>query len=170
MLFSLMDGHARISTELAVVAEVSPSTASAHLNRLKAERLIRVLALGKHRYYSLEGPNVASALEALSVLSGGVRSKFVPNTPSRLRLARTCYDHMAGSVGVSLHDRFKDMAWLSAPPNIEDNSYGLTVDWCTMSTVFGPQATALPQADWSRNWHQIAAHRLSFDRRCTSWG
>src|SRR5271167_890549 len=83
MLFSLMDGRARTSTELAVVAEVSPSTASAHLNRLKAERLIRVLALGKHRYYSLEGPNVASALEALSVLSGGARSKFGPNTPSR---------------------------------------------------------------------------------------
>jgi len=128
MLFSLMDGHARTSTELAVVADVSPSTASAHLNRLKAERLIKVLALGKHRYYSLEGPNVASALEALSVLSGGARSKFVPNTPSRLRVARTCYDHMAGSVGVSLHDRLKDMAWLSAPPNMEDNSYDVTLD------------------------------------------
>src|SRR5277367_568636 len=86
ILFCLMDGHARTSTELAVVAGVSPSTASAHLNRLKAERLIKVLALGKHRYYSLEGPNVAGALEALSVLSSGARSKFVPNTPSRLRV------------------------------------------------------------------------------------
>jgi DNA-binding transcriptional ArsR family regulator len=113
MLFSLMDGHARTSTELAVLAEVSPSTASAHLNRLKAERLVKVLGVGKHRYYSLEGPNVASALEALSVLTGGAGSKFVPNTPSRLRVARTCYDHMAGSVGVSLHDRFRELAWLS---------------------------------------------------------
>src|ERR1700677_471479 len=70
MLYCLMDGHARTSTELAMVAEVSPSTASVHLNRLKTERLVKVLVQGKHRYYSLEGPNVASALEGLSVLAG----------------------------------------------------------------------------------------------------
>src|SRR5262245_49603926 len=68
MLFSLMDGHARTSTELAVVAEVSPATASAHLNRLKMEQLITVLVQGKHRYYSLAGGRVAAALEALSVV------------------------------------------------------------------------------------------------------
>src|SRR6202789_167114 len=102
ILYCLMDGHARTSTELAMVAEVSPSTASVHLNRLKTERLVRVLVQGKHRYYSLEGPNVASALEGLSVLAGGSREQFVPGTPSRLRAARTCYDHMAGTVGVSL--------------------------------------------------------------------
>ena len=107
MLYCLMDGHARTSTELAMVAEVSPSTASAHLNRLKAEHLVKVLVQGKHRYYSLEGPDVASTLEGLSVLAGSVRREFVPSTPSRLRAARTCYDHMAGTVGVSLHDRFK---------------------------------------------------------------
>ena len=67
MLSSLLDGHARTSTELAVVAEVSPSTASVHLSRLKTENLIKVLVQGKHRYYSLQGAEVASALEALSV-------------------------------------------------------------------------------------------------------
>src|ERR1700735_1943422 len=70
MLYCLMDGHARTSTELSVVAEVSPSTASVHLNRLKTERLVKVLVQGKHRYYSLECPNVASALEGLIVLAG----------------------------------------------------------------------------------------------------
>src|SRR5882762_4098549 len=59
MLYCLMDGHARTSTELAIVADVSPSTASVHLNRLKAESLVRVLAQGKHRYYSLEGTRTA---------------------------------------------------------------------------------------------------------------
>ena len=113
MLFSLMDGHARTSTELAMVAEVSPSTASVHLNRLKAERLVKVMVQGKHRYYSLEGPHVARALEGLSVLAGEARGKFVPNTPSRLRAARTCYDHMAGTLGVSIHDRFNTLGWLS---------------------------------------------------------
>ena len=66
MLYCLVDGHARTSTELAMVADVSPSTASAHLNRLKREHLVKVLVQGKHHYYSLEGPNVASALEGLA--------------------------------------------------------------------------------------------------------
>ena len=101
MLYSLVDGHARTSTELSVVADVSPSTASVHLNRLKAAHLVKVFVQGKHRYYSLEEPDVASALEGLSVLAGGSRGKFVPSTPSRLRAARTCYDHMAGTGGVA---------------------------------------------------------------------
>jgi DNA-binding transcriptional ArsR family regulator len=128
MLYCLMDGHARTSTELAVVAEVSPSTASVHLNRLKTESLVKVLVQGKHRFYSLEGPNVASALEGLSVLAGSARGKFVPSTPSRLRAARTCYDHLAGTVGVSLHDRFKTLGWLSADTKGGDNAYDLTLD------------------------------------------
>jgi DNA-binding transcriptional ArsR family regulator len=120
ILYCLMDGHARTSTELAIVAEVSPSTASVHLHRLAAEHLIKVLVQGKHRYYSLEGPSVASVLEGLCVLAGGPRDTFVPSTPSRLRAARTCYDHMAGTLGVSLHDRFHALRWLSG-------SYGLTL-------------------------------------------
>jgi DNA-binding transcriptional ArsR family regulator len=126
MLFCLMDGHARTSTELSVVAEVSPSTASVHLNRLKTERLVKVLVQGKHRFYSLEGPDVASALEGLSVLASGSRDKFVPNTPSRLRAARTCYDHMAGTLGVALHDRFMTLRWLSARSAGIGNAYDLT--------------------------------------------
>ena len=129
MLYCLMDGHARTSTELAVVADVSPSTASAHLNRLKTDRLVNVLVQGKHRFYRLSGPDVAGALEALSVLAGESRKTFVPTAPSRLREARTCYDHMAGRLGVSFHDRFKAMEWLSAvSTNGSDNAYDLTVD------------------------------------------
>ena len=50
-------------------------------------------------------------LEALSVLAGGSRRAFVPGTPHRLRAARTCYDHIAGTLGVSLHDRFTALRW-----------------------------------------------------------
>src|ERR1035438_1298366 len=71
MLYCLSDGRARTSTELAVVADVTPSTASVHLQRLKTERLVKVLAQGKHRYYSLENADVAGVLEALSLLAGG---------------------------------------------------------------------------------------------------
>ncbi len=126
ILYCLMDGHARTSTELAVVADVGPSTASAHLNRLKTEHLVKVLVQGKHRFYSLEGPDVASALEALSVLAGGSRDPFVPGTPSRLRAARTCYDHLAGTAGVLLHDRFKALGWLSAGSKGRNGAYDVT--------------------------------------------
>jgi DNA-binding transcriptional ArsR family regulator len=126
ILYCLMDGHARTSTELAVVAEVSPSTASAHLGRLKEADLVNVLVQGKHRYYSLEGPDVAHVLEALSVLAGAPRDKFVPSTPTRLLAARTCYDHMAGSVAVSLHDRFTTLGWLANGGKSGVRNYELT--------------------------------------------
>ncbi len=113
MLYCLLDGHARTATELAVVGDVSASTASIHLHRLKSARLVKVLAQGRHRFFRLEGPNVARALEGLSVLAGQSREKFIPSTPAPLRVARTCYDHMAGAVAVALHDRFAALGWLS---------------------------------------------------------
>ena len=119
MLYCLLDNHARTGTELAVIADVSPSTASVHLSRLKTEGLVKVVVQGKHRYYSLLSANVARVLEGLSVLAGGARPKFVPHTPGRLRAARTCYDHIAGTLGVLLHDRLEAGGWLS-------NSYDLT--------------------------------------------
>lgn len=111
MLCCLLDGHARTSTELAVVAEVSPSTASVHLGRLREQQLVEVVASGKHRYYRLAGEQVAAALEALLAVAGG-GARFVPSTPDRLRDARTCYDHLAGTLGVRLHDRFLALGWL----------------------------------------------------------
>lgn len=125
MLYCLLDGHARTSTELAIVGEVSPSTASVHLSRLKEQRLVKVLSQGKHRYYSLEGESVARALEALTVVAGGTRQEFVPGTPPHLRSARTCYDHMAGLLAVTLRDRFEKLNWL-ASHSAEVDAYDLT--------------------------------------------
>ena len=62
-----------------MVAGVTPSTASVHLQRLKALRLVKVLAQGKHRYYSLDRADVAAALEALNVLAGSPTRAFVPS-------------------------------------------------------------------------------------------
>ena len=118
ILYCLLDGHARTSTELALVAEVSPSTASVHLTHLRDRGLVRVLAQGKHRYYSLEGAHTAAALEALMVVAVGPDNRFVSNTPQRLRAARTCYDHMAGAVAVALHDRFEELGWLTAVASV----------------------------------------------------
>lgn len=122
MLYCLMEGQARTSTELAIVGGVAPSTASAHLDRLQAEGLVRVLVQGRHRYYSLAGPAVARALEGLSVLVG--KSRFVPSTPEPLRAARTCYDHLAGALAVSLHDRLVELRWIL--PAKQGNAYQIT--------------------------------------------
>jgi DNA-binding transcriptional ArsR family regulator len=124
MLCCLLDGHARTATELAAVAEVAASTASAHLARLKEQRLVELLAQGKHRYFRLAGREVAAALEGLLVLAGAPRGEFRPSTPSRLRAARTCYDHMAGSAGVALHDRLHAQGWLQSAP--DGDSYELS--------------------------------------------
>jgi DNA-binding transcriptional ArsR family regulator len=125
MLYCLLDGHARTSTELALVAEVSPSTASVHLGHLKHRGLVRVLAQGKHRYYSLEGAHTAAALEALMVAAVGPDNRFVSNTPQRLRAARTCYDHIAGTIAVALHDRFEELGWLTTAPSYDVSVAGV---------------------------------------------
>jgi DNA-binding transcriptional ArsR family regulator len=125
ILYALSDGRARTSTELSILAEVSPPTASAHLQRLTNEHLISVLPRGRYRYYSLGGPSVAAALEALSVLAGVAPSALQSSTPVRLRLARTCYDHLAGSLGVALHDRLQSLEWLSHAASGYD-AYDLT--------------------------------------------
>jgi DNA-binding transcriptional ArsR family regulator len=126
ILFCLLDGRARTSTELAAVAELSPSTVSMHLRRLEVARLVNALRQGKHRYYSLGGTDVAAMLERLSVLAGGARNGFMPTTPQHLRTARSCYDHMAGSIGVALHDRFKALGWLIASQDPGESPYDVS--------------------------------------------
>ena len=157
ILYCLLDGHARTATELAVVADVNPSTASAHLNRLKTEHLIKVLSQGKHRYYSLEGSNVAGALEGLSLIAGCSNDQFVSNTPSRLRDARTCYDHIAGTVGVLLHNCFRKLRWLSRDSTGSDVGYDLT-----------PQGTKGFEA-LGIDLASIQAQRRRFAYACLDW-
>lgn len=155
MLYCLLDGHARTSTELAVVAGVTPATASVHLARLKEQQLVKVHAQGKHRYYSLEDFGVADVLENLSVLAGGARAQFVPSTPSHLTAARTCYDHMAGRVAVCIHDRLIETGWLLAT---RDAAYDLTAKGTAALATLGIDVTATraarrrfayPCLDWS---------------------
>jgi DNA-binding transcriptional ArsR family regulator len=125
ILVCLMDGRARTSTELAIVADVSPSTASTHLARLKEQSLVAVMACGKHRYYRLEGPSVAAVIEALTVFAGERQEQLPSRVPSRLRAARSCYDHMAGQLAVALHDHFIARAWLT-PDASKQGAYELT--------------------------------------------
>lgn len=156
MLCCLLDGHARTSTELSVAAAVSPSTASAHLARLKEQRLVDVVAQGKHRYYRLASADVAAALEALLVVAGQPPA-FQSTAPSRLRQARTCYDHMAGALAVALHDQLAVQGWLAADPD-DGRAYLVTAAGVNGFARLGLDVAALcklrrrlagPCLDWS---------------------
>lgn len=104
MLLALLDGRALPMSMLAGEAGVAASTASAHLSRLVEGGLLRVLPQGRHRYYELASPQVAAALEALARLAPArpVRSLRAGTRARALRLARTCYDHVAGHLGVAI--------------------------------------------------------------------
>jgi DNA-binding transcriptional ArsR family regulator len=106
MLDALLSGSALAAGELARAAGVSPATASEHLARLRAGGLVEMVAAGRHRYYRLATPEVAEALEALSLLGSAqpVRSLRESRTAQALALARTCYDHLAGRLGVAVND------------------------------------------------------------------
>jgi DNA-binding transcriptional ArsR family regulator len=109
MLQALMDGRALTATELAGVAGVAPQTASGHLGQLMTAGLLAVERQGRHRYHRLAGPSVARMLEGLMQIAaetGAARPRRVATGPrdAALRAARTCYDHIAGRLGVALAD------------------------------------------------------------------
>jgi DNA-binding transcriptional ArsR family regulator len=163
ILYSLMDGKARTGTELSAVADVGTSTASAHLDRLIKARLVKVAADGRHRYYSLAGPGVAHVLEGLTAIAGANRTRFTPRTPGRLRPARTCYDHIAGSLGVALHDRLLELKWISATGNDRDYAIsakgvnGLMEMGIGVSKLYqGRRRVAYGCLDWSERRQHLA--------------
>ena len=105
MLTALLGGRALTATELALVADISPSTASGHLARLQRRELIVLRRQGRHRYFALAGADIAALVETLLGLSAA-EALSVPTGPDEvaLRRARVCYDHLAGHLGVQLHD------------------------------------------------------------------
>jgi DNA-binding transcriptional ArsR family regulator len=126
MLFSLLDSRARTATELAIVADLRASTASSHLARLKHEKLVKVVKQGRHHYYTLYSRDVATVLEGLLALSGAAMPGFVTKYPNQLRQARTCYDHIAGTLGVGLLDTFLREGWLQAVDPVNTESYAIS--------------------------------------------
>lgn len=111
MLCALMDRRARTATELCATAELAASTTSAHLARLMEQQLIVCVPQGRHRYYALASDEVGAALESLLVIAGQ-KAPPATRTPERLRMARTCYDHLAGTLAVALHERLLKQRWL----------------------------------------------------------
>jgi DNA-binding transcriptional ArsR family regulator len=108
MLHALMDGRALTASELARVAGITPQTASGHLARLVVAGLLVVEKQGRHRYHRLASPPVAQMMESIMRVAARVDTSrprlVVGPRDAALRAARTCYDHLAGRLGVALAD------------------------------------------------------------------
>lgn len=104
MLLALLDGRSLPMSVLAAEAGVASSTASTHLGRLTSAGLLRVIPQGRYRYYRIASAEVAEALEALARIAppAPVSSLRAAGRAAELRFARTCYDHIAGLLGVAL--------------------------------------------------------------------
>jgi DNA-binding transcriptional ArsR family regulator len=104
MLDSLFDGEAHSAGSLAAHGGISPSTASAHIDALVAGGLVVEERRGRQRLLRLAGPDVAQALEALSLVAPTTKPRPLrgPDRIANLRAGRTCYDHLAGALGVEL--------------------------------------------------------------------
>lgn len=141
ILTALMSGKALIASELAAEAGVTVQTASSHLKKLEAARLLVRRKQGRHRYFALADDDVGALLESMMGLAasrGLVRTRTGPNDPA-LREARICYDHLAGKLGVALYDGLL----ASGAIDEDGDDVKLTEPGCASMRAFGIDVDAL---------------------------
>ncbi|WP_096187414.1 ArsR family transcriptional regulator [Evansella halocellulosilytica] len=124
ILTALLDGRLHPASSLAYVAGIKPQTASFHLKKMIEANVVKVVKQGRHRYYGIDNHEVATALESLLSIAPKVEIKsFKQATEDKaMRYARTCYDHLAGQVGVKITDFLLDHELVKD----EGNSFTLT--------------------------------------------
>jgi DNA-binding transcriptional ArsR family regulator len=159
MLLALMDGLARPASELASLANVTPSTASSHLGRLLAGGLVVVRKQGRHRYFRLAGDHVADALETITLHATSYPwrpSRAAALDPARAALsrARTCYRHLAGQLGV---------AWLGSLESkrllqIHDGALSLSARGVARFAEMGLHAERWPDGKPCLDWTERRNH------------
>ncbi len=161
MLQALMDQRARTAGELARLAKIAPSTASQHLARLSDGRLVAVDAQGRHRYYRLANRQVAVLLESMMAFAPASLPTRPRHVGFDLRFARTCYDHLAGTIATALYDRLQADGTLSVTSDgITLTSAGdrrlrsLGIDTETLRAGRRPLARAC--LDWTERRHHLA--------------
>jgi DNA-binding transcriptional ArsR family regulator len=120
MLWNLLDGRAYTASELSIVADTSPTSASNHLSKLLEAEIVKVEIQGRHRYYSLSNSEVAYAVEGLANLANNSSTKSIKKQPEQngVKYCRTCYDHLAGFVGVKIVETLETKGYLTKSKNI----------------------------------------------------
>jgi DNA-binding transcriptional ArsR family regulator len=181
MLHALMDGRALTATELARVAGITPQTASGHLARLAVAGLLVVEKQGRHRYHRLASPAVAQMMESIMQVAAGLDTNrprlVVGPRDAALRAARTCYDHLAGHLGVALADALVEggQVELASDGGVVTDAgirffsrIGIDLDSVTASSgarfasCAGPASTGVSDAPTSRaRLAQPCAHTVS---------
>src|SRR5690242_9217448 len=161
MLNALLDGSARPAGALASLAGLSAQAASNHLARLVEGGLLAVEREGRHRYYRLAGARVAAALEALAGLAPPVPPLREPRSrlARELRLARSCYDHLAGRLGVAVTRALEERGVLADTTDapVEAKLYAVTKDGTRWLAELGIEVGA------------IRPTRRGLARRCLDW-
>jgi DNA-binding transcriptional ArsR family regulator len=166
MLAALMGGESLTGTELAFLARISRPTASEHLRKLVDARLLAVTRKRRFAYYRIASPLVAQMLESLKALAAiEVPSRHQSRSAAddAVRFARTCYDHVAGTVGVAIADA------LSAGGHVvlSDDGGELTDSGARLLALFGAvlapntkhrRIYCRPCLDWSERRYHIAGH------------
>lgn len=162
MVMALLGGRPLAAGTLAAGAGVSPQTASAHLQRLAAAGIVRGVRDGRHKLFSLADVAVAEAVEALVRLAAvrPVRSLRDSARLAQLRRARSCYDHLAGELGVAVTGAMLDRGWLAAP----GQAWRLTAlgerrlrAWgVTVPPYPGRRPALRPCLDWSEREEHLA--------------
>lgn len=163
ILISLMDGRLHTASELAYMAAIKPQTASFHLSKLIESNLVNVDKQGRHRYYQLANEEVARILESFLAISPPpeVRSLKQSSQVKLLREARTCYDHLAGKLGVGLTESMLNTGYLEK----EERNFVVTPKGEQFFTDFGIDLGQLKRKrrsfshaciDWSERHHHLA--------------
>jgi DNA-binding transcriptional ArsR family regulator len=179
MLVALMGGRALTAKELAFAAGVSPQTTSGHLARLADAHLLTCIRQGRHRYYRVASPLVARMLESITLVSAiEAPPRHRPRSPGddALRLARTCYDHLAGRLGVALADALVGRGAVVLSDDggeVTQEGAAFLEDRLALDLAAIPRRRAFcrPCLDWSeRRLHLAGALGAALAGRCFALG
>jgi DNA-binding transcriptional ArsR family regulator len=174
ILIALMDGRALTAKELAFAAHVSPQTASGHLFRLTDANLLAAEKQGRHRYFRLASPLVGQMLETVMAVAGPEPAPLRTwRGGEALRTARTCYDHLAGRLGVALADSLANAGHLTLSPDggeVTEQGHAFLSDFGAEPAA-GKRVFCRPCLDWSERRPHIAGRLgAAIATRCLDLG
>ena len=155
ILTVLLDGRFHTASELAHMAGIKPQTASFHLAKMTEAQVVTVEKQGRHRYFGIQNPEVARVMESLLSIAPPVQIKSFKQASENkaIRLARTCYDHLAGHLGVQIMDSLIEKGLLSEGQD----------------TLHVTEKGEAFFTDFQIDLTQIQKKRRSFSHKCLDW-